>query len=344
MTFNILRIGLVVATILLGIGCSPEEPIINTFVDEWRLVAARGQTEITSTVVPNGESSSINPSGVDLGSSPSMIQFRNSIYIFTPNRPWIIVYDVEKLIYTDTIFTFGQLDGVTDMCFANATTAYAVSPLNNCIGIIDLTASKVAAVITMPGSPQQIACLGNQIVATIPDSNSVVVIDSRTNGIEDRIQVGQRPWYVREDAVANVFCIVSLGQGKVDQLDPTTPTISFLSPTTREILKTLDLTVKASEGPKQLPRGLAVSATQNAFVPVQSGLLRVSTRTRSRVSSVQSDSFDVISYNDARAELICQRATGGGTPQVIVFNEDASEKKHTLTAKFRATSLLGVPR
>lgn len=342
---NISRIAQYISVLaLIVIGCSPEEPLINTFVDEWRLLATSGKTDLTSTLVPNGASVSVNPSGVDFGTAPSMVQFRNNIYIFSATRPWIIVYDAEKLVYTDTIFTFQQLDGISDLCFANATTAYATSPANSCVGVIDLTASKVASVIKTPGAPQQIACLGNQMAATIPDSNTVLILDTRTNGIEDRIQLGVKPWYVREDALANVFCVVSLGNGKVDQIEQSTPTISFVSATTREVLKTLDLTIKAPDGPKQYPRGLAISASSNAYVPVQAGLLRVNTRTRSRVTAAQSDSFDIVAYNDARAEVICQRAAGGDAPQVVVFDESGSTKKYTLPRTSRASSLLGIPR
>jgi hypothetical protein len=337
------RYVLLLAVVLLW-SCSPEEPLVNSFVDEWRLVSTSGSTDLQSTPVPAGVATSANPNNVDFGTSPSMVRFRNNIYIFSNNRPWIVVYDAEKLIYSDTIFTFGELDGITDLCFANATTAYAVSPVNKCIGVIDLTASTVASTIATPGAARQIACLGNQLAATIPDSNSVIILDTRTNTIVDKIEITQTPWYIRDDAAANVFCVVSLGNGKVNREDPTTPTISFISPTTREVLKTLDLTIKASEGPRQFPRGLAISSSQQAYVPVQSGLLRVSTRTRSRVSSAIPDSFDIISYNDARAEIICQRAAGGQTPTVVVYNEDASEKKFTIIRNERASALLGVPR
>lgn len=343
MTHSLLRYALVLALITLW-SCSPEEPLINSFVDKWRLLSTTGKQNLVVASIPEGTSSNVNPNNVDFGSSPSMVRFRNNIYIFSNNRPWIIVYDAEKLIYTDTIFTFGQLDGITDLCFANATTAYAVSPVNKCIGVVDLTASAVASTIPTPGAARQIACLGNQLAATIPDSNAVIILDTRTNTIVDKIEITQSPWYIRDDAAANVFCVVSLGNGKVNREAPTTPTISFISPTTRDVLKTLDLTIKVTDGPKQFPRGLAISSSQQAYVPVQSGLLRVSTRTRSRVSSAIADSFDIVSYNDARAEIICQRAAGGQTPTVVVYNEDASEKKFTIIRNERASALLGVPR
>jgi hypothetical protein len=324
--------------------CSPEEPLVNSFVDEWRLLSTSGNQNLVVAQIPEGTSANVNPNNVDFGNSPSMVRFRNNVYIYSNNRPWIVVYDAEKLTYSDTIFTFGKLDGITDLCFANATTAYAVSSTNKCIGVIDLTTSTVASTIKTPGAARQIACLGNQIAATVPDSNVVIILDSRTNTIVDNLTVHDAPWYIRDDAAANVFCVVSLGSGKVDRDSATTPKISFISPTTREVLKALDLTVKVSEGPKQFPRGLIVSSSQQAYVPVQAGLLRVSTRTRSRVSSAVVDSFDVVSYNDARAEIICQRAAGGTAPDVIVYNEDASEKKYTIPQNVRATALLGVPK
>lgn len=335
---------LTAAAMLFMAGCAPEEPLINSFVDEWRLLATSGGTDLHVRVVPDGAGSDVNPNSVDFGTSPSMMQFRNNVYIYSESRPWIVVFDAERLVYVDTIFTFQVLDGIADLCFANATTAYATSPKSGCIGVIDLTTSTVAKTIVTPGAPRQIACLGNQMLATIPDSNVSVVIDTRTNEIEDRLAMATRPWFVREDAVANVFCVVSLGAGKVENSEQTTPSISFVSPSTREVLKTLDLTVKASDGPRQVPRGLAITATQNAFVPVQSGLLRVSTRTRSRVSSAQTDSFDIVAYNEARAEIICQRAAGGTSPQIVVFDENGSERNMTITLPKRVSALLGIPR
>ncbi len=340
-----LRASLVALCCCVAVSCSPDEPLINSFDDQWRLLATSGGKDLTSTIVPSEQVSQINPNDVDFGAGPTMTRFRNNVYFTSSDRPWIIVYDADRLVYSDTIFTFNDLDGTSDICFANATTAYVTSPKSGCVGVIDLTTSNVARTIKTPGKPQQIACLGNQICVTIPDSQCVVIIDSRTNEIVHKMEVGEYPWYVREDPVANVFCVVSLGRGKtVASETPTTPTISFISPSTRELLKTLDLTVRASEGPRQFPRGLAITSSQFALVPVQSGLLRVSTRTRSRVSSVQSDSFDIVVYNDARAEVICQRLAGGSSPQVVVLDEDASEKKFTLTRSSRAAALLGVAR
>jgi len=338
--------GLIVMGVsIIAASCSPQEPLINSFVDEWRLLATSGSKNLTSTVIPTGQEVSINPNDVDFGADPTMTRFRNNVYFTSNSRSWIIVYDAERLVYSDTIFTYNELDGTSDICFANATTAYAASPKSQCVGVIDLTTGTVARIIKTPGKPQQIACLGNQICVTLPDSNAAIIIDSRSNEIVHTMQIGDRPWYVREDAVANVFCIVTLGLGKLDaQESPTTPTISFLSPASREILKTLDLTVKVTEGPRQYPRGLAITSSQFALVPVQAGLLRVSTRTRSRVSAVQTDSFDIVTYNDARAEVICQRKANGSAAEVVVFDEDASIKKFSLVRTSRASSLLGVAR
>jgi len=152
---------------IIAASCSPQEPLINSFVDEWRLLATSGSKNLTSTVIPTGQEVSINPNDVDFGADPTMTRFRNNVYFTSNSRSWIIVYDAERLVYSDTIFTYNELDGTSDICFANATTAYAASPKSQCVGVIDLTTGTVARIIKTPGKPQQIACLGNQICVTL---------------------------------------------------------------------------------------------------------------------------------------------------------------------------------
>lgn len=332
------------ALCLLVAGCSPDEPLINSFADEWRLLSA-GPTGLATYTMPAGDLADPSvwsgPSGT-LYPASELKRFRDEIYLLHTNQPWIVVINEATLLATDTI-DLGIGGPATDIAFANATTAYVTLANSQSVGIIDITTNSLVRTIALGSRPAGIAATGNQICVALIDANEVVVIDSRTNAIEARVGVDQAPSYVEADDLNAVFCIVCLGAGKIDDGIQSVPTIIFMSASTRAILKKLDVSGKSTNAPSQLPRGLVVTANETAFVPVQNGLVRVNTRTRNKTTVIQFDSYHRIGYNPARAEIIVQR-TAEGVTTTDVLDEYGEIYKASTTQADSSTALVGIGR
>lgn len=300
-------------------GCSPDEPTITSFVDEWRILIA-GPVSVSTITMPKGEVSNgsvwTGPSGVSFPIA-EIKRFRDNIYLLHATQPWIVIMDATSLVAKDTV-DLGASGPAVDIAFANATTAYVSLPTASAVGIVDLTVSALVSSIALGAEPSGIASTGNQICVALRSTNEVAIIDSRTNLVETRLGVDPAPVFVEADDLNSLFCIVSLGNGKINAEPQTAPTLAFLSATTRTILKKLEVSGRSTNAAAQFPRGLVVTASEFAFVPVQNGLTRVNTRTRNKVSLVQFDSYDRLGYNPARAEILLQRTSGGNTTYDVV--------------------------
>lgn len=295
-------------------GCSPDEPLISSYQDEWRLLVA-GPNGLATYTMPAGELANGNVWSGPLGDAypaSELSRFRDEIYVLHRSQPWIIVISESTLLATDTI-DLGTNGPATDIAFANATTAYVTLAATRSVGIVDITTNSLVRTIDLGTRPAGIAATGNQICVALVDANEIAVIDSRTNVVEARLGVDRAPVYVEADDLNSIFCIVCLGAGKIDEEVQSIPTIVFMTAGNRTIVKKMDVSGRATDASLQFPRGLVVTANEMAFVPVQNGLVRVNTRTRSKTTVIQFESYDHIGYNPARAELLVQRTLNGVT-------------------------------
>ena len=185
--------------------------------------------------------------------------------------------------------------------------------------------------------------MGNQVCAVIPSKNLAVVVDTRTNEITDTIPTSASPLYVAADAPNEQFVVVCVGDGKLNTSAPTNPVMQFIRPSTARVIATVDISGRATNAALQRPRGLVVTANEEAFVPVQNGLVRVGTRNRSKASVVQFESYDGIFANPARAELMTVRYTAEGSI-IDVFDEFAENVKHSITRPDSVRALAGVAK
>lgn len=320
--------------------CSPEEPFINSFEDGWRLLMTNAQGSLVVTDVPDQSATSTVWSDAADSASFQLKRFRDRVYLLHSQRPWIVIFDADTLRAIDTI-DLGSAPA-SSIAFANATTAFATVPSEKAVKVIDLTVGSVARTIAMPSRPMNIDANGNQLCVTLPDTNSVAIIDSRTMEVEALVATSATPWYVVADPANAVFCIVSMGAGKVTPGPASAATIQFLTTTTRAISTPLELTTRGTTAAQLVPTGLAVTSTQLAFVSSASGLMRISTRSRNRVTTVQPDNITAMSYNEARAEIIAQ--LGGSRSGIAVYNVNGDARKSTVNVASPATSALGIAR
>jgi len=320
--------------------CSPEEPVINSFEDRWRILSAEDAGLGTYTM-PGGNRVAGQAWRND-ASTPLHVTrfrtFRDELFILRADTPEIVV------LANDTLRERARIDcrawgAAQDIAFANATTAYATHPSSNVVSIIDLTTYSIVRTIRVDSLPNGIAAAGNQIGVACSGSGTVAIIDSRSNAVETTVTVGHSPFFIESDATGEQFVVVSLGDGHLNDNTRTVPTLSLVNLIRRTVTSTVDLTARASEGPQQNASGLVVTASDYAYVPVQNGLLQINTRGRSRAGAVQFEDYRSIYYNPNRAELLCVKQD---RRTVDVYDEYAENRKTTMTATIDIQTLLGI--
>lgn len=326
--------------------CTPSNPVINSFDDKWRFVVADARG-LSSYSMPTGEllNPSVwrNESSADLFPISVVKPFLDQLFALAVQQPWIVVLDKKTLAILDTV-DLGTYGPVVDIAFANASTAYVTFAASANVGIVDLTTYVLASTIPLPDVAAGIAVAGNQLCAALPKLNQAVVLDSRTNSIEATLSIPtQAPYFVGADGLVGVFVVVALGAGKLpsDEQPPTTPTMTFIEIADRSILKTIDLTARASEGPQQIVKSLAVNASGFSFTPVQTGLLRAPNAQRNRAAAVQFVNYGFAAYDAARAELICVYPDG---KSIDVLSEYGDMRKNSVILPDSISAVVGIPR
>ncbi|MBU3678695.1 MAG: hypothetical protein FGM32_03700 [Candidatus Kapabacteria bacterium] len=328
---------LVAATL---VACTPEEPFIDSFDDGWRLLMTNAQGSLVVTDVPDQSATATVWSDAADSALHQLKRFRERVYLLHSQRPWIVIFDADTLRAVDTI-DLGTASA-SSIAFANATTAFATIPSERAVKVIDLTVGSVARTISMPSRPMNIDANGNQLCVTLPDTNSVAIIDSRTMDVEAIVATSAVPWFVTADPANAVFCIVSMGAGKVTSGPPSAAAIQFLTATTRAISAPLELTTRGTTAVQLRPTGLIVTSTQLAFVSSTGGLMRIGTRSRNRVTTMQPDNITSLAYNEARAEILAQ--LGGSRTGLAVYNVNGDARTATVSVTSPATSALGIAR
>jgi len=326
---------------LLSFGCSPTDTVINSFDETWTL-ATTSQRGLAFVSMPSGTQSSEFVWGDFPNSFSNITVFRDRMYALNDWQTYILVLDATTTTVVDTLFTT-LYEYPNDIAFANATTAYVAMKRYNVLLVMDLTTGFSPRVIELPGKATSVACFGNQVCAVIPEKNTAVLIDTRTNEITKSLQTAASPFYVGADAANENFVVVCLGDGKINASAPSNPIMQFVRPATASIIASVDISGRATNASMQRPRGLLVTANEEAFVPVQNGLIRVSTRTRSKASIVQFESYDGIYANPARAELMTVRHSPEGST-IDVFDEFAENIKYTFVRPDSVRAVAGVAK
>ncbi len=332
----------ILGLLLVSNGCSPEEQIVNSFDDRWQILVGTA-TGVGTVQMPSGGLSA-TPVWSGTGSAPYPVQriqeFRDRIYLLL-SEPVIVVLDRTTLAALDTIDLSGQ-GACSGLAFANATTAYAAMPTSESVAVIDLTVGAVVRQIPTSGRPVDIAALGNQIAVVIQDAQQLQIIDSRTNAIEATVDLPtEAPAFVAASGFTETFAVVALGAGKLpnDESTMTPPTMTVVAAADRRILGSFDVVHRASEGPQQLPRGLAVNSQGFAFIPIRQALMFSNTRSANRATPLVFEEYHQVSYYPARAMVILVRPDGR---TIEVYDEFGENRKHQVTISDSVHAVLGI--
>ena len=328
--------------LILFAGCSPDDPLINSFDDSWRYLVS-GSGGVSSIRMPEGvvDNRSIwVPVTDELYPVTAITAFRDDIYLLR-NTEEIVILDRETLLAIDTISLPGKGQPAA-IAFANASTAYVALPLTKELGVIDLSVNLLVRSIPLEGAPTDVSILGNQVCVTLQINDAVQIIDTRTNAVTRSIPIATpAPTFVASDPINQVFAVVSLGAGKLndDNRARTTPMLSFINIENWTPSIPIALTLREDQGPEQIPTGIIVNTQQFAFVPVQNSFLLISTRSQNRASPLQQESYSSVSYDGARSEIITIGADGRS---IDVYDDLGENRRHRVLLTDSVTSVIGI--
>jgi YVTN family beta-propeller protein len=323
--------------------CTPEEPFIDSFSDAWRVIVADDAPGLRLASMPVGTVTNDQLYNSATGSPltdtiTSVLAYRDQLFFVHSSAPTIDVVHRDSLKRVATI-NVAPLSAAHDVAFANATTAYSTHPLDSVVAIIDLTTYQVVRTIPCGVRPLGIAVTGNQVYVADQATNTVHVIDTRTNLVTASLPSVIAPTFVEHDPANDQVMVVGLGAGKIDDAAKTTPQAVFIQGATKTVSPAIDLTARAADGPGQIPNGLAITLTENAFIPVNNALLRISTRTKNRAVAAQFTSFSAVSYNPLRAEVLL---VGADRRTVETWDEFVTERRGRATMSAPIVALRGI--
>lgn len=314
------------------VACSPDEAVINSFDDRWRLLASTRNGQLVLADMPSGSVIRTNLTETALGSpEPQRITaqrlFREDLFVLSADSSVLWVLDADSL-YLRARVDCGTRGPAADIAFANATTALVSHPSTNVVSVLDLTVYTIASDIPVPGTPGALRALGNQIAVTCRTASAVAIIDSRTLAVEARVPVPPAPMYCEIDEALGLFCVVSLGAGRLDNEPATRPQLSFIRVTDRAVVGTVELSARDEDVATSRAGGLIVTDEQLAYVPLSNAVVRVNTRTRSRATTVLFEAFSATTWNPARREVCMVRSDSSG---VDVFDPYLEGRRSSIT-------------
>ncbi len=314
------RILLFAASLLLAVGCKPEELTVNQPYEDWTLLALSGNgTELSvidqpeNSLVQQDAYKATNGTSLPTGIT-SVVEFRDTLYFISPSEMKIEVatkFWGYKHVATLDFSSMGLKPA--DIAFPNATSGYIVFSNRSEVGVVDITQlftddmDKIfIKTIPVGNNPVSIAALGNKLLTANLGDNSVTVIDSRTLSAVKTIPVHTAPLFIRTDSDGKEAVLVSAGAGKISTGEAQTASrVQFISEETLEVTRSLTLYDKPTDSLSSMPLGLVVSNDEFAFVPLSTSLILVNTRQKQpSIRNIERKVYQHIFLNATRNEVV----------------------------------------
>ncbi len=320
-------------------GCSPTETVFNAPESDWQLLALTDESPSRLVLLdqPSNIVSSdnlfkvIGASGIG-GRVSKIVSFREYVYVILPEQRKIEVLSSVTYQRKTTLDFSASGKTPVDIIFANATTGYIAFSNSSVLSVVDVTVFKVALDIEVGQGPIALAVQDNQVFCALQRDNSVAFIDSRTNTVAAKIPVPQAPTYMKLTVGGNL-AVLSLGGGKIDNSPRTPGRVSIVSISRRVILGQTAISI-ASDSTSELPRGMAVTESDFAYIPLSKTLIRVDTRRYSR-SLVMDGKFSSINYNPIRTELLL-----ADSASCTILNPETGELTSKIPLSFKPNILM----
>lgn len=334
---------LLAVTLLLP-SCSPDERVIDSANPSWRIIAATAGeptalaliTEPANTVSSTDAYNTANGKSLT-GKVTKIAEYRDLLYLLMPETNTIEVVDVKNFKAVATVST-GQRKAI-DICFANGTTAFLAND-DSTVSVLDITVQRITQEIAVGKKPKAIAAMGNRVGVCNQQSNTISIIDTRSRTVTATIPVKHAPTFIVPDADTTEFVIVSLGEGKIETQDIFTPPyLTTLNAFTASITAEVELEEAGVDPASIIPRGLAVTPAEIAFIPLGSQIIQVDTRNHLFYSYGENGSFDYCFYNFRRQEMVAAR-TSDATSEVLIMDAGSGKATSRFTLPMTVRAIL----
>ncbi len=290
--------------------CSPEEPEYVLTDTGWNMITTTNASPSALRVVHQPDNittiadafQSANGAALS-GTVTKIVPLDTTLYLLIPGSKSIEVVGRTGYKRLATITTAPHT--VSDLCFANATTAYAATE-DSSVSIIDITVSRLLVGRDIPVSSRvtAIAALGNKVCAVCTDASRIDIIDTPTNSVVQSVSTPPAPAIVGQDLSSGTFVVACLGNGKRGGSEPKSPAhIISYSPSLKSIVSDVVLTHGGLEPEDVLPRSMAVVDGGFCYVGLNSILSLIDTRNNTTLGVLAPGSFSLAAPCKRRNEI-----------------------------------------
>lgn len=320
-------------------GCSPSEPLIDSFTDTWHAVVVSMDGKPHIYEFPSGTETIGQITGLpDDAVITRVVPHLTEVYLVDSSRAVIYVFSTSSREITSTIVFPDSIGIASDLCPVNVATAFAVHPNSDYLSVIDLTVPSTVAFSKTAKYPHRISAIGNQLVIACRNDNKATIFDSRTLSFTYSVNVGTYPSYITRGPASEQAWIVSLGR-RPGKDEGEVATASLLDLTQERVISTIDCAARQSDAVHQIPRGAITSSFGLAYIPVNGLVIIVSGGSRVRVSGGIAGTYSHIVYNPLRAEVILMHEDNR---LMDVYSDDMQSQKLSFTFPFPVHSVTGI--
>ena len=309
-------IHIILVFILLLASCAPEENIVTPEQDSWTLFSVPvNENVLYSERVSGTERSSKTKLYTAETQISKVYIYRDQLFALLPNANKIAILQRSSNEIRHIIDFSKDSKKPIAMTFGNATTAYIIFEGDSIVQLYDLLNKQIASTIKVGAyTVDIISGMGdrqNQIFVANLGSNTISHIDTRTNRVEKEYAVLTAPKFLSNDPTGKKIVYVSEGGGKTIATSPkSTAGIGFIDIDRKLLLAQMNISTKDVDSIDAIPRGLAVTTSEWAFVPFSNGLVRVDTREYKNYMTISRKVYSGITYNERRREVIANADEG----------------------------------
>ena len=309
-------IHIVLFLMFLLASCAPEENIVTPEQDSWTLFSVPvNENALYSERVSGTEKSSRSRLFTSESEISKVYIYRDQIFVLLPNANRIAILQRSSYEILHVIDFAKDAKKPIGMAFGNATTAYIIFERDSIVQLYDMLNRQIAGTIKVgTHTVDIISGMGdrqNQIFVANLGSNTISHIDTRTNRVEKEYAVLTAPKYLSNDPTGRKIVYVSEGGGKtIATSQKSTAGIGFIDIDRKVLLAQMNISTKDIDSMDAIPRGVAVTTSEWAFVPFSNGLVRVDTREYKNYTTISRKVYSGITYNDRRKEVIANAEDG----------------------------------
>jgi len=300
----------IISLLIVFSSCTPEEKIINPAQDTWTLLTiSKGnpnvlqQSQIINNIPTN--TTTVYNRGIEI---TGIKEYRNMLFLMMPSIYKIMILDRATYKAIDSIDFSISKRIPSDIAFGNATSAYIAHQNDSIVTVYDLFNFKIATEIKVGNGgiaiQEGLGNRQNQIFVANSKSNSVSQIDTRTNTVIKTYYVQDAPSFLQADPTGSKMIVACQGKKNADTSSNTVSSIAFIDIDKKLILDETPLNTGKVDAIQARINSIAITNSEWVFIAMTNGLFRLDTREHKALSTMSSESYDGLSFNARKRDLL----------------------------------------